>query len=399
VSTLSRLTDKAPSTPTTVNTLPSSSNLLHVSVETCQADLSREPLQCLLATTADRRLHRLGVEPPFPTLVSESRVHESPVLSCLILAGRYVITTSMSGQVLLFDLENNAILDERRDHRKYVIKVTAAEDDEGAWVATAGWDAKIHLYRLQFSPRDRKPSLGLPIASLTLPTNPEAVLFVPNPDFAEPVLIVSRRDSTSLYYYSLPSRPDTNASSTIEAQLQLLGAQNLAPHSNAWVAFSPSSLALCPTDPTLVAVATSAVPYMKLIIVRLLLPPPKSPSGAATGPISQAEQSRLALATQDREDAAIMTHTSTLAPQTPYSTPQVCWRPDGTGVWVNGDDGVLRGVEAKTGKIVTTSSGGHDAGSKIRAIWAGLVYKGGRAEEWVVSGGFDRRLVVWRIGD
>lgn len=305
----------------------------------------------------------------------------------------------MSGQVLLFDLENDAILEERRDHKKYVVKVTAAEDGEGAWVATAGWDTHIHLYRLHFSPRDRRPSLGLPIASLTLPTNPEAVLFVQNSEFAEPVLIVSRRDSTSLYYYSLPSRPDTHASSTIEAQLQLLGAQNLAPHSNAWVAFSPSFLALCPTDPTLVAVATSAVPHMKLIIVRLLLPPPSSPSGAATGPISQAEQSRVTLATQDREDAAIMTHTSTLAPQTPYSTPQVCWRPDGTGVWVNGDDGVLRGVEAKTGKIVTTLSGGHDAGSKIRAIWAGKVYKGVSAEEWVVSGGFDRRLVVWRIGD
>jgi len=380
-----------------VNTLPSSSNLLYVSVETFQADLTREPLQCLLATTADRGLHRLSAGPPFPALVSDSRVYESPVLSCSILARRYVITTSMSGQVLLFDLENDAILEERRDHRKYVVRATVAEDEEGAWVSTAGWDAKILLYRLQFSPREQGPLLGPPIASLTLPTNPEAILFVQHPDFAEPVLIVSRRDSTFLYYYSLPSRPDINALSTVEGQLQLLGGQNLAPHSNAWVAFSPSSLALCPTDPTLLAVATSAIPHMKLIIVRLLLPPPTNPSRAATGPISQAEQSRAALATQDREDAAIMTHTNTLAPQTPYSTPQVCWRPDGTGVWVNGDDGNLRGVEAKTGKIVTTLRGGHDAGSKIRTIWAGLVYVGDRTEEWVVSGGFDRRLIVWRV--
>lgn len=399
MSASSGLTDKAPSTPTIVNTLPSSSNLLHVSIEPFQADLSKEPVQCLLATTADRRLHRLRAEPPFPTLVPDSRVHESPVLSCAVLARRYIVTTSMSGQVLLFDVENDAILDERRDHTKYVVRVTVSEDEEGAWVATAGWDAKILLYRLQFSPGDQSPSLGPPIASLTLPTNPEAILFVQHPEFAEPVLIVSRRDSTSLYYYSLPPRPDPNIASIVPAQLQLLGSQNLAPHSNAWIAFSPSFLALSPTDPTLLAIATSAVPHMKLIIVRLLLPPPTNQSRPATGPSSQAEQSRAALATQDREDAAIMTHTSTLAPQTPYSTPQVCWRPDGTGVWVNGDDGVLRGVEAKTGKIVATLRGGHDVGSKIRTIWGGLVRVGDRMEEWVVSGGFDRRLIVWRVGN
>jgi hypothetical protein len=77
---------------------------------------------------------------------------------------------------------------------------------------------------------------------------------------------------------------------------------------------------------------------MKLVIVRLLLPSLTEASGATSGPITQVEQTRATLAVQDREDTAILTHTSTLAPQTPYSTAQVCWRPDGTGVWVNGDD-------------------------------------------------------------
>ena len=84
-----------------------------------------------------------------------------------------------------------------------------------------------------------------------------------------------------------------------------------------------------------------------------------------------------------------------MAPQTPYSTPQVVWRPDGSGLWVNGDDGVLRGLEAKTGKVVATLEGGHEAGSKIRSIWCGMV----EGQEWLVSGGFDRRLVVWKPGE
>lgn len=68
-------------------------------------------------------------------------------------------------------------------------------------------------------------------------------------------------------------------------------------------------------------------------------------------------------------------------------------------MWVNGDDGVVRGVEARTGKVVALLKGGHEAGSKVRSIWAGWVGVGEGREEWVVSGGFDRRLVVWRVGE
>lgn len=64
-----------------------------------------------------------------------------------------------------------------------------------------------------------------------------------------------------------------------------------------------------------------------------------------------------------------------MAPQTPYSTPQVVWRPDGAGVFVNGDDGVIRGLEARTGKVVTTLQGGHEVGSKIRTIWVCISWK------------------------
>ncbi len=57
---------------------------------------------------------------------------------------------------------------------------------------------------------------------------------------------------------------------------------------------------------------------------------------------------------------------------------------------------MLRGIEAKTGKIIASLKNGHEAGSKIRSVWAGLVNSDGTKEEWVVSGGFDKRLVVWK---
>ena len=147
---------------------------------------------------------------------------------------------------------------------------------------------------------------------------------------------------------------------------------------------------------------------MKLLIVRLLIPPynPVAPPVLATrtslldeipdGAETIASRTRAELAIADREAAAILIHATTMAPQTAYSTPAVAWRPDGSGVWVNGDDGTVRGVEVSTGKVVATLKGGHDEGTKVRCLWAGRVDANEGEEEWLVSGGFDQRLVVWK---
>jgi hypothetical protein len=184
----------------------------------------------------------------------------------------------------------------------------------------------------------------------------------------------------------------------------LLGRQNLAPHSNTWVVFTPSAVQICPNDPQIAAVATSSIPHMKLIIVRLLIPPQTivSDAGEASSEhLTHAAQARAELIVQDREDAAIIVQCSTSAPQTQYSTPALAWRPNGTGVWVNGDDGIIRGIERHTGKVVARLEG-HEACSKVRCLWAGTInqtedgQEKHQQEEWLLSGGFDHRLIVWR---
>ncbi|KAL8757271.1 MAG: hypothetical protein Q9199_002338 [Rusavskia elegans] len=303
----------------------------------------------------------------------------------------------MSGQVVLYDHQAKRALDERRDHKKYVVKAAQSRYGESTWLATAGWDARIFLYQVR---QDVNGTfrLGDPASSLSLATNPETITFITHPESKRPVLLVTRRDSTSLHYYHC-DHEDTSISPTIN--MRFLGSQNLAPRSNAWISFSPASIALCPTDPQLVAVATSAVPHMKLITVRMLIPTISSSAAetiAARESRTQATQARQKLVVEDQEDAAIQLNVNTFAPQTPYSTPQVSWRPDGSGVWVNGDDGVLRGLEATTGKIRSTLKGGHEPGSKVRSLWAGMVDVDGKEEEWVISGGFDKRLIVWKSG-
>lgn len=317
----------------------------------------------------------------------------------------------MSGQLIL--QRGADVLGRRKDHSKYAIKVVAHEDaDTGkVLVATAGWDSKICVYAfdLPAETAGEDPdtvTMGEPVAYINLATNPESMLFVRHVDLGRVVLLVSRRDSTHLYYYQVDNLL-TNSTTTPQ-ECNLLGKQNLAPHSNAWVTFSPSGLALSPHDPGLLAVATSSLPHMKVIIVRLLFPPAESfeiganqtTSPAAAEPETQATQAFAALALQNREDTAILVQANTFSPQTAYSTPQVVWRPDGSGVWVNGDDGVIRGVEARTGKVVALLKQGHRNGYKVRTIWAGWVevLDNGKVtiEEWVVSGGFDKRLIIWK---
>ncbi|KAF2155950.1 hypothetical protein K461DRAFT_221451 [Myriangium duriaei CBS 260.36] len=372
----------APAVPSVVSTLPAPSNVLHTSFEHLVEEGEESAADhSLLATTADRRLNVLLL-PSFSLQPSTSSIHESPVLSCATLrGGRYLLTSGMSGQLSLLQPGSASPPSHRRDHAKYVVKIATYEpSSETTWIATAGWDAKVQLYRPELS----SPNLPAPIGTIALPTNPESLAFVPHPDSGQPILIVTRRDSSFLYFYSVSSFPT------------LLGRQNLAPHSTAWVAFTPSAIALCPTDPSILAIATSATPHMKLIITRLLIPPPTGDTSAEEQHVSAAAQARADLAKQDREAAAVLVHCSTLAPQTPYSTPALAWRPDGTGVWVNSDDGVVRGFEAATGKLVA-SLAGHDAATKIRCLAAGKVKTdGGELEEWLVSGGFDQKLIVWR---
>jgi hypothetical protein len=143
--------------------------------------------------------------------------------------------------------------------------------------------------------------------------------------------------------------------------------------------------------------------------LKLLLPPTRAAEpcetaeAEATEPaaLTQASQARAELLIANREEAAILINVSTMAPQTAYSTPRLSWRPDGTGLYVSSDDGVVRGVEANSGKLIASMEG-HEPGSKLRCLWAGTLETRGNeangstgAREVLISGGFDQRLVLW----
>lgn len=228
-----------------ITTSASSTNILTVSADTI-FDTSGEEYQGLFITTADRRLHILDAA-THVLKRSLAGLQDSPILSTAIFRQRFLLTSAMSGQLLASDLRGHT-LDRRRDHSKYVVKVAVHDDPAQPLIATAGWDCKINLYRPVINTSGI--TFGEPFATITLQTKPESMLFTVHPEAKQPLLLVSRTDSSFLYYYTVDNEP------------RLLGQQNLAPHSNAWVAFTPSAVAVCPTDPGVVAVGTGSVPHM-----------------------------------------------------------------------------------------------------------------------------------------
>jgi len=352
----------------------------------------------LSISTANNTCSSVTAKAPYSVLSDRGLKADSPILSTtFFLRGTRTASATMSGKLMVHDHLTGELLAERRDHSKWAVHVASwmSSPTQPLLVATAGWDQKVHIYSVQAEDIEAggATSLPPPAHTITLPSNPESMVFVTNPDTKKLYLVVSRRDSSFLYYHGIDLE-DTSSQSGIS--VAAAGRQNLAPHSNAWVAFTPSALALHPSDPTLLAIATSHLPHLKVIIVRLLFPDTPSTQGFTepAPPQTVAAVGRAELALQDREDAAITLQVSTQAPQTPYSTPQIAWRPDGSGLWVNGDDGVIRGVEAKTGKVVALLRG-HEVGSKVRTLWAGHIGNGEDKKEILVSGGFDRKCFVW----
>lgn len=372
-----------------------------------------EPRQCLAATTADRHLILLDpYRPDVPLIKTISHFQDSPLLDMVILHGKYLLVGAMSGRLVVYNTTTDRIVNERKDHSKYIVKIATWSSSRSTLVATAAWDAKVHIYKFE-AVSDEEIELGSPLATLSMESIPETILFLETADRDLPVLLLTRRDSTLIHYFEL-------SFSAEGLQTSLVGKQNLAPHSNAWVVFSPSDIQLCPSDPSIAAVATSSVPHMKLLVVRLLVPPKQharqntrhlveqgssvgsASDGDTAAQLTQVAQARAQSLLQDREEAAILVNTNTMAPQTVYSTPKLAWRPDGSGVYVTSDDGRVRGFEASTGKL-TVALDAHDGNSKIRCLWAGYI-KDGTTDDWtekqfqecLISGGFDQKLILWR---
>lgn len=138
--------------------------------------------------------------------------------------------------------------------------------------------------------------------------------------------------------------------------------------------FSPRCISIqhLPDSVPLVAVATSHEPYMRLIVVSLkdIVNPP-SPENFVPMMRNQ-----------------ILKNLSTLSPQDKYSQPLIAWRwLSGTkhnGVWIMGDDGVLRGIDLVLEQPIVQSPG-HNGRIKSFA----------QLQDVLITTGVDKAIMRW----
>ncbi|KAL7269612.1 hypothetical protein RUND412_007715 [Rhizina undulata] len=309
----------------------------------------------IIAATVDRALRLFDSEQPHKLLRTYHHLHDAIILHCAIIRNKWLLTTSMTGRTVISNADTGKIVDDIHDHSKYVFRAIVSKNEE--YVATAGYDKLVHVYKLTFSPSEEdeeSPALSESVGKLELITAPEAIMFttVDTADGKKDALIVSRRDSTFLYYHLLaPGLP-------------LHTKYNLSPDANTWSIYHAMSLAPHPNNPDLIAVATSSVPHMKFLLVK-------------------------------NDSDEIVKEYFTGAEQSVYSTAVLAWRPEGSGVWVNADDGVVRGIEVMSGKVKARLKV-CERGEKVRHLWAGVVEGVG---ECLVTGGFDKGLKLWRVGE
>lgn len=114
----------------------------------------------------------------------------------------------------------------------------------------------------------------------------------------------------------------------------------------------------------LVAVGTSHEPFMRAIVVSL------NEVGKAGDGVIRRNQ--------------IIINANTMSPQDKYNLAMLDWRSDGSGLWILGDDGVIRGVDLTTGKVAVELSG-HDGRIKSFVVHASTL----------ISCGTDRKILKW----
>lgn len=186
---------------------------------------SREVKPMILASTADRRLNVL--RPDTRTLLqSHTQLQDSPILSYTIVKQRFLICSAMSGKVVIYDSQNDQLVAQRKDHAKYVVHVASFETDGHVYVATAGWDSKVLLYECRLCADTI--TFEDPIGSILLPSNPEEIVFTRQPDSDRLYLLITRRDSTFIFYYEIDGEALSSPVSK-PVTIPLAGKQNLAP--------------------------------------------------------------------------------------------------------------------------------------------------------------------------
>ncbi|GAV29734.1 hypothetical protein PMKS-003236 [Pichia membranifaciens] len=270
------------------------------------------------------------------------------------------------------------------------------------YFASIGWDGRVTVGRAQrLGEEEIKFSI---IGDYKLFTNPTSLLLTEDKRTHLPLILVGRLESSLLTVFTITSH-DPSTSKLVEVAKLSLNDSEFSSHS-----FQPMAIAEISSleDDTIITIATDHVPYMRLITV--LVPSLKEIFTSELKSNGEYSSSSLDIFSQLEKKASqytenvesfhsktpilrsyIISNFNSLSPQDKYSNAIILCRPHCSGLWIPGDDGMLRGFDLRTGTVVETLKSND---GRAKSAFIGKL--GNDSEVIVVCGAVDKKISIWK---
>lgn len=266
------------------------------------------------------------------------------VIKKIVTADDNVYLGGMDGKVYRFEIQGIDLIkrNEVQLHRRVIIDMKVIKYQEQVFLVSLGFEKLIKLVRAEgLEIVTSFETNNYPKCFDIIGINNEIYALV---GYAENTLldmIQMTREPTRLYKVSISDAEFATTSFT--------------PH---FIQFKQT------TEDIKIAIGTSHEPYMRVIIIK----------------IDSWTQENVIKRNQ------ILKNIVTMSPQDKFSNPYIQWRLKGDGIWVLGDDGIIRGINLVNEEILELT--GHKG--KVKYMLTSH-----DKHEYLVTAGDDRSLKIW----
>lgn len=271
------------------------------------------------------------------------------VIRKVVVASQYVLLCGMNGKIYMGEFSENmlqfTIIAEEQIHPRLVADLKVVKWKDSYHLVSLGWDLMVKVFEV--SPA------GLALKGEPYKLSNQGCCMDVCVYQEKLVVLVGKNEITLLDVLCMEHE-------TLELVFKI--ALNDAEFSAS--GFTPRCVRIFNEGGVpLVAVGTSHEPYMRVVLVSL---------------------KELGTEGSNIRRDQIITNINTLSPQDKYSQAQIEWRHDGSGLWVIGEDGDVRGLDLEKEEIVLDLKK-HDG--RIKAVVV--------EDDVLVTCGVDRRVVKW----
>ncbi|GEQ69615.1 hypothetical protein JCM33374_g3288 [Metschnikowia sp. JCM 33374] len=279
------------------------------------------------------------------------------VIRRIVVAGELVFLCGMNGQVSVGKISENLakfdVLSHTQIHPRLVTDIKVISWRGNLHLVSLGWDFLVKVFVLNTSDNYTLTPVGDPYKLANQGSCIDTVVYKD-----KLYVLVCKRELTLMDVLCMEG---DHPNLYLDCRMALNDAEFSAS------GFTPQCVKIFTQEDgavPLVAIGTSHEPHMRVIVVSM------NGVGQKDGQAVLRHQ--------------ILCNLNTSSPQDKFSDAEISWRYDGSGIWVIGDDGAIRGLDLVSGSVDVHLEG-HDGRIKCVSFY----------EDRVVSCGTDRKVLAW----